>query len=434
MKVLVIGKAPPLQGGVAVRTFSFVRRLAELGHTVTYVTNSEVASSNYLVAFDASDDNYRKAALAGVKFLSLSKAEGASHIPLSTDFETRLMGLAASDARDADLIVGWYFQPYGVVAAVLAAIHKKPCAVVHAGSDLGRLSLIPEFQSAYQAVFQNCTFVAIRRRNVALIAERLAVPREQIITSRGGRMLPSYFHEHIRKMTLAQLKTLTRERFENTQIDPDLSRWATGLNQKPLNADISVLGVYGKAGEQKGHHELIAALTRLAEAGQQFHLLICTGGHRRNIERLMLLVRQSEALSSRTFWFPFIAPWRIPGFIKLCDAVAFLERGFEIDFHGPQVPKEVLWCGRALVCSREITDKQSFKDSLIDMHNFIDAGDPRDVDQLTRVLQGVLSDKEKLRAIGFAGALLLKQLRNEPAESDGVVAALRFRGLLPAHI
>jgi glycosyltransferase involved in cell wall biosynthesis len=305
--------------------------------------------------------------------------------------------------------------------------------VVHAGSDLGRLSLIPEFQSAYQLIFQNCTFVAIRRRNVALITERLAISPEKIVVSRSGRMLPSYFHEHIRTITLEQLKVLTRDHLKNNQIDPELNRWAAELNKKQLDASVSVLGVYGKAGEQKGHHELIAALTHLAKSGVKFHLLICTGGHRRNIERLMLLIRQSQELSIRTFWFPFISPWRIPGFIKLCDAVAFLERGFEIDFHGPQVPKEVLWCGRALICSKEIADKQIFKDALVDQHNFIDGGDPRDVAKLTQVLQQALGDKEKLRTIGFAGSLMLKNLMDESMEDDGVVAALRSRELLSAH-
>jgi hypothetical protein len=139
-------------------------------------------------------------------------------------------------------------------------------------------------------------------------------------------------------------------------------------------------------------------------------------------------VLERPALAQRTWAFSFIAPWRIPGFIKACDIIAFLEREFEIAFHGPQVPREVLASGRALLVSSEIVKKQPMFDLMESGKHYIDAGDPRDTTTLTEKLRRWLEDRAGLREMGErARAALAIPMYHD---ADGVIDTLRAEGLL----
>jgi len=41
MKICLIGKYPPIQGGVSTRNFAFAHSLAQQGHTIHVVTNAK---------------------------------------------------------------------------------------------------------------------------------------------------------------------------------------------------------------------------------------------------------------------------------------------------------------------------------------------------------------------------------------------------------
>jgi hypothetical protein len=94
----------------------------------------------------------------------------------------------------------------------------------------------------------------------------------------------------------------------------------------------------------------------------------------------------------------------VPGFIRACTAVCFLERDFPISFHGPTIPSEILACGTPLVVSREITNKQRrIKDKLVDGKNVLIVNDPKQHLDLARQLSIVIRDPDKAKVIGLEG-------------------------------
>jgi hypothetical protein len=73
-------------------------------------------------------------------------------------------------------------------------------------------------------------------------------------------------------------------------------------------------------------------------------------GHSERIIELVAELRKHDRVAKRAWLFSFIPPWKVLGLLEMCDLVAFLEHGFEIEFHAPQVPREVFACGPALLC------------------------------------------------------------------------------------
>src|SRR5438445_7138419 len=431
MRVVIFGKCPPLEGGVSSRTFRFVRGLAALGHKVTYITNARAAGASFQAALDEEDARYLADALEGVELIEIGKAEGMLHIPYSPAFETRLIGAGVAAVKQADLVVGWYYQPYGVAAAILAERFGKPCFLVHAGSDIGKLALSRELQAAYQSLFANAWLITVRP--VAdLIAKRIVPsdPQRIMVLSPAAATRPYLFATRPQPLDIEHLRRYTRPHLDQWEIAPDRRQRLLDLNSKNFDSAIPTLGIYGKIGEVKGNHNLVQALKLLADKGKRFNFVMCGGGQPRQITAFVDALLASDTLSARSWLFPFIAPWRVPAFIATCDAIAFLERDFPVAIHMPTVPREVLSIGAALICSGEIAGKQSFRTKLSDRKNFIDAGDPKNVEALSNAIDFALSDRARLRDIASAGQQLMSAYPEAVPSQDPIILALRERGFL----
>jgi hypothetical protein len=122
---------------------------------------------------------------------------------------------------------------------------------------------------------------------------------------------------------------------------------------------------------------------------------------------------------------PFIPHWRIPGFIRACNAVAFLERDFAIQAHTPTIPSEVLSCGTCLIVSEEVLRKQIFRADARQRQNLIVVADPRDHTALARAVRYALQDTERARQIGLAGHDLTKNLPDVADYVDGLERVLQ---------
>jgi hypothetical protein len=181
---------------------------------------------------------------------------------------------------------------------------------------------------------------------------------------------------------------------------------ATVHNPGPLDPALPTLGIYGKMGEVKGSFDLLAALGRLRREGRRFNFVAVTRG--RGMERYLEALHEHD-LQACSWVLPFMAHWRIPGFLRACDAVCFLERDFPITFHAPTIPREVLSCGTCLILSGEIYDKQPYRDRMVDQESFLLVPDPKDHGALARALARVLDDPAAVREIGRRGAEVLAE-------------------------
>jgi hypothetical protein len=192
----------------------------------------------------------------------------------------------------------------------------------------------------------------------------------------------------------------------------------------PLAQSVPTIGIYGKAGEMKGSYDLLRALGQLRSQGLSFQLLAMTHGWQKR-EDLFRSMIDEQGLTACTWILPFLTPWRVPGFIRRCDAVCFLERDFPIAGHAPVVPQEVLACGTCLVVSLEIARRPMYSGRLIHGINALIVRDPRNPDELAESLRLVISHPDRSRQIGAEGPKAASRSTPETVSLDSAEAMFR---------
>jgi glycosyltransferase involved in cell wall biosynthesis len=390
LRICVVAKYPPIQGGISAQSYWMCRRLAERGHDVDVVTNADEVEPAYRIALGAEDDAWLAPRFAGgAVTVWRTEAPTASYryIPQGNPVVTKLATLAAEaiDARDADVVVGFYLEPYGLAAYLAATWTGRPLVIRHAGSDVGRLLEVPQLRRCYAEILKAADVVCARPAARARFTA-LGVPDARLFSD-PGFVIP---------------RELFCPEAEPLKLGVDASRPA--------------IGIYGKLGEVKGTFDLLAALSRLKREGVRFTLLAATHGSREDEDRFERLLT-AGGLRDDVRVLPFLPHWRVPSFVRSCALVCVLERGFPIASHAPGTPVEVLSCGTPLVISAEVARKQLFAPRLVHGRNVMIVRDPRDHDELAAVLRDALNDPA-LRDVGLAGRRVLPA----PAPADAMAA------------
>ncbi len=422
MRICIVGKYPPIQGGVSKETYYTCHELAKRGHQVSVVTNCFEVEDDFRVLMLDSDHKQLEGQYENgeVKVYATSTMLVGNHIPMSNPFVSKMIGTATEVAKGCDVIVGWYLEPYGVVATIVGSILRKPVLLRHAGSDIGRLSDNPDLAKTYSLLMEKASGVITRTPlNERLIA--LGLNEEKLIQGRPSCLVPNFSKGH--PFPDPELIDASKERFLSGKLPEKIrGRLSSRLNESP-DPDIPTIGIYGKVGGVKGSYDLINALSRLAEQGVKFNFLSLVGGRHPGLSRYLNTILEMPALAEKTLILPFIAPWRVPDFLGACQATCFLERDFPITFHTPQVPREILASGSSLVLSREIANKQNFSDSLVDSKNVI-LVDPKDNDDLRKKLKILLTDQDLLRSVGYHGGCLSRIWEGQFASRSGMADAI----------
>jgi glycosyltransferase involved in cell wall biosynthesis len=407
VRILLIGKFPPIEGGVSAHTFWLARSLVHNGHAVHVVTNAAEIDPNFAQVHYGPDHEW----LAGTgdatawSVHQTTPLENGSFIPFSQPHVTKLFGLSLSvlERFDCDIIVSWYLEPYGMAAALVGQAAGRPFVIRHAGSDLGRLARHPQLGSAYRWALKTAAgLVVVNERE--LEARFGPIDRPRIPLSRPR--LPDVFYTTQERLDVKELLSVAEEWFVNLRLPTDLTGKIRRLNAKPLGDDRFVIGIYGKVGVTKGSFDLLHALGKVAATGAEFAFLSVSCGRREILQRYYETILNCPALAARSWILPPVAPWRIPAFLRFCNAVCFLEREFAIPFHGPLIPREILSSGACLVCSKEIAGKPIYRGNLVDERNAVVVVDPKDHDTLAGKLGRLIRDRSRTRSIGLQGRKL----------------------------
>ena len=367
MRLVLVGKYPPIQGGVSARTYWTARWLAARGHDVHVVTNADEVEPAFRIALQPGDDAWLEP--PGVRVWRTSQhGPSARHIPDQSPFVTKLASLAtaAVEACDADAIVSHYLEPYAVAAHLAATFTDRPLIVRHAGSDVGRLMLDPQLRPCYEGILRRAALVCGSPSTLEEFAAA-GVGDDRLHRDPGSALPVEVFHPGVDPVRLV---------------------------------DAPAIGIYGKVGPAKGTYDLVAAVGALRDRGVRCDVVALCGGDVDSFRRAVA----DAGLAGRFHLFPFVAPWRVPGMLKGLRAACFLERDFPITRHGPGIPEEVLAVGTPLVTSLEIARKQSFAPALVDGHNVLIVRDPRDHDELAAAIERLVADPDTAAAIGKRGA------------------------------
>lgn len=403
MRICLIGKFPPIQGGVSMRTYWSAHALAARGHDVHVVTNAKEACAPFRMLMRPEDWERCGAVYDGgaVTVHWTDPVDGSqTYIPMASPFITKLAATAARvhAERPFDVILSHYLEPYGVAGHLAAEIARVPHVVRMAGSDAGRLWHHPQFEALYDHVLRSAAIV-IAGGLVAERARQRGVDAGRI-TDGGGFAVPDHlFSPDGPALDLAAVRA-------DAQAEPDFRALTWGK----LAPDRPHFGVYGKLGENKGSFALLKGLQRIKQAGLDVGLVALAHGHP-EIDRSFRLQARRLGLVDRILQIPFLPHWRVPEFLRGCLAVCCLEQDFPIGFHAPIMPREVLLGGACLIGSTEVIRKLRGYGQLVDGYGCMAIKNVNDVETLGARLADIAREPGPAVAVGARGREFAKSLQ-----------------------
>jgi glycosyltransferase involved in cell wall biosynthesis len=133
-RIICISKYPPLEGGIAAKTYWLCRALAERGHTVHVVTDGENIDADY-----CSPASQEQLAIQNLH-VHRPQEKIPWHIPNDSHRSLALLNAAMEvvDRHGADVIDTGYLIPYGLVGCLAGRMTGLPFLLRHGGSDLNK--------------------------------------------------------------------------------------------------------------------------------------------------------------------------------------------------------------------------------------------------------------------------------------------------------
>ena len=404
MRICVIGKFPPIQGGVSMRTYWTAHGLAARGHDVHVVTNAKEVRPPFRMHMRSED--WTRCEASGTSTVTVHWTDpvdrSQSYIPMASPFVTKLATLAANAhaVRAFDVIFSHYMEPYGIAGHLASQMTGVPHVARLAGSDAGRLWRHPQFETLYDHVLRSAEAVVVTG-TVAERAIQRGVEARRVVAG-GGYVLPEELFTP--KGPRLDLAALSRELEMHADVHD--AHWGR------LLPGTSHFGIYGKLGDNKGSFAILSAMQRLKDAGVNAGLVTLAHG-RPEIERRFRDRVQELGLADRVLQIPFLPHWRVPEFLRGCLAVCCLEQNFPIGFHSPITPLEVMLCGRCLVGSTEVIRKLPQWQRLPHRYGCVAVEDVNDIEALSDKLAAIARDPDTAEAVGARGRKFAYDLQRE---------------------
>ncbi|MBU1013298.1 MAG: hypothetical protein KKG99_09840 [Bacteroidetes bacterium] len=181
--VLLIGKYPPMQGGIAAKTFWLYKRLAKNGYNFRVVT---IEIENYSVPVIKDD----------IKVFSVDKASTPWHIPDSSLYFDRILNKCFEALANftPDIIETNYLWPFCSVAIHLSKILNKPLLIRHAGSDILKFYTSNEFRDIIKRYFEQASIIVTNNTSIEIVSE-LCNDKTKIRLTDRYIPDPDYFHD-----------------------------------------------------------------------------------------------------------------------------------------------------------------------------------------------------------------------------------------------
>jgi glycosyltransferase involved in cell wall biosynthesis len=422
VRICIIGKYPPIQGGVSTRSYWTAHALAARGHEVHVVTNAKEAGSPFRVYMRPQDWKACEASngRGSVRVHWSDPVDRSqSYIPMASPFVSKLAGIAVHVALEHpfDVIYAHYLEPYGVAGHLAAEIIGVPHVVRLAGSDAGRLWHHPQLQPVYDHVLRSAKAV-IAAGEVARRAIERGVAVERVVWGGAFAVPDDVFAPQGPLLDVADLRRAVES-------EPEFRNcvWGDFAGQSPY------FGVYGKLGETKGSFALLAAMQRLKAQGLEVGLVALAHGTTPVQRRFRAAVRKL-GLTDRMLQLPFLPNWRVPEFLRSSLAVCCLEQDFPIGLHSPIVALETLLSGACLVASTEVIRKLPAYGRLVHRYGCIAIDDVTDIEMLASELAAIARDPRPAAALGTRGRRFACELQRGaqfPNKLEAILAAAASR-------
>lgn len=361
MKIGIISKYPPIEGGVSSEVYWTAKALGERDVEVILLTDSWSVENNYKEKIDTEEFDllqpknvkmYQTNPIAATARKQAGKGGGAETYLLS-------LGLEIEKKENPDLWYSHYLFPYGIVGYFLSKKVDKPIILRHAGSDLEMLGN-PEYIS-FIDVIRDSDIVISRSDDIKSITDRVLEPDVVQLHS-----LPPEFDTNGRK-----------------------------YRDKPT------IGLIGKENRTKRWKELIDALTEIEDSYSLFLLYDDEG--KKTVQKYL-----SKELNAKTTFGSFTAPWKMPDVYRDIDILYSGEKGFYISTHRPMVPVEGFATGCCNIMSDELYDKYEDVFDLEDGKNVV-VTNTLNSEEIHNKISKLIEDKKLRRRIAIEGSKAFKE-------------------------
>jgi glycosyltransferase involved in cell wall biosynthesis len=368
MRICIISKYPPIEGGVSARVYWLAKALGERGHEVHVVTNSQEVESEYKEIFELNDLEFIP---RNIYLHSTNADTNPWHIPFSKAYTERIANLAIEviEKYDLQIIDTYYILPYAVSGFIAKNITARPQILHHAGSDISKLFSSNAYQTLFKSVFQR-------------VDKIITIPQyKKMFLSLGVKESVLDLNDQI---------SINTDAF-NPGVTPfQLSDYINGTRfECPIITYIGKINYYWQT---KGLYELIEAVKNIKA---DFRLLFVSNG--KGLVEFKNLIKEKN-LENKTIFIDFVPPWKIPSIIKLSTCVIVPDKEFLIPNNVPILPREVMAVGKCLMISSELFSKKYYG-NLIDEENVL-VVDPKNIEQYSKVMKEIIRDPEIALRIG----------------------------------
>jgi glycosyltransferase involved in cell wall biosynthesis len=379
MKICIIRKYPPIEGGISSSTYWLAKGLGEKGHEVHIVTNALEVEDEYRENLETDDPNYTpKNVYVHSTDPSPTIEANPSHIPFSKMYCEKLASLAIQiiEKYDIEIIDSGYLIPYSVSGFLAKSFTGVPQIIRHGGSDLQRLYPSPYLNDLLDKVIKSAD---------AIIADPVMTSFFQ------NRGVPS---DKIIPMQRVPVDT----RAFNPEVSPlDLTPYLTTQKYFP---DIPIISYVGKITyhfETKGLCELLDACSSIKE---DFLLLFVANG--KKIDLFKHLVKNAN-LEDKTIFLDFLPPWQIPSVLKACTCAIALEKETSpvLKYHTPSLPAEALATGRCVLMSDSLHKKVPYSNFKNGKEVLV--VDPNNTEKIREMLEMLIKNLDLANNIGDNG-------------------------------
>lgn len=330
IKICIISKYPPIEGGVSSETYWLAKGLGEMGHEIFVVSNCWEVEEEYRELIP--ENELDKLEPRNVHLFSTRSLSGPSPVPQFNPYDAKLASLSIDVIRkyNPDIIFSHYLLPYGIAGFISKKITNKPLIVKHAGSDITNLFDSPFLRPLFIEVFKSADRIVTKRTKEGLLSSLGLDPNKFVFLSRV--INHKEFHPDVKPFDLSE------------------------YTDKDIN-NIPIFTYLGKLNKLKNTNSFIHAAARIKD--ENFILLFVVG-RGRTLEMLQNSLRQAN-LEDKTILLPFQPPWEIPSIMTASTCIVCPE-SCETPYlpsgtHFPSIAREAMSCGRCTIIGKGVYEK-----------------------------------------------------------------------------
>ena len=278
--IAILSKYPPLEGGIAAKTYWMARGLAARGHEVHIITNRLDAGREYHI-----QDNDEPPEVLPNLWVHRPEEEVPWHIPEDDENFLTLLDLTIRviQAHEVQILDTGYLVPYGIIGYLAKRITGIVHVLRHGGSDIEK--------------FFKGKVLDITLREAITYADT-------VVTEEQHRKL---------------LEPINRNLVLQPPYIVDAKAFASVQSPSPKQR-LAVIGKVNYHWQSRGLHHIAEIMRRFT--GQFECMFVGQGKGMLDFQSTL-----SQEAISNIIWKPFVPPWKMPSLLNQLDAIFLFESG-----------------------------------------------------------------------------------------------------------